>query len=549
MMNFYSKKSKGRLVAVMTAAVMIVLLAATGLLLNAEAIRSDLYVSGHGTEYNDITATTNITLSKGQVWTGKNVTDNNWSNGEFSVTFMAVGCLGESDEFGEPYSSGAELIDGRLEFFDRYSPDFNFVGSETAIPITLDGAEVEATLTGGTRYEYNGGEYTVIFDTAARTVNFYIDEWALKAHSTVNITEASYRSLCNTLSFGLILRSDALAGTYKTNEPGSCSVKFTVPKTNIYYFKTEEKLTSYKFQTFNIVLDLKERKILKVEFLFGGGIYDITNAVNDEIGSPVLFNGDYAYKVTVPAKLFENIDSTYKGIHNLDINTQYDVYVINPGDDIAQENIPVSGTAYRSFDDLGSFLVTTEPKINGDFVEVIVGTDKGLMTYSGICENHTNKVGSVPPYVKWTQWTFICNMEENTGSEKIIHNYSVERIDYKTLDVLYNGYWQKGADTSGEVTHTHDALGFITLNPYSHPPTTEPPTTEPPTESPPPAPPSPTVAGDSDVEPSPAVAGETEKLPQTGGISASTMIGIIGLALVAAGGVVFVIANRSKRYI
>ena len=89
----------------------------------------------------------------------------------------------------------------------------------------------------------------------------------------------------------------------------------------------------------------------------------------------------------------------------------------------------------------------------------------------------------------------------------------------------------------------------------SNSPSTSPSTS--PSQQPSPSPsPSQGIAGDQDkVSPSPSpspsdkgVAGEAEKLPQTGGISTSTTIGFIGLALLATGGAIFIVFGKNKKH-
>jgi LPXTG-motif cell wall-anchored protein len=288
------------------------------------------------------------------------------------------------------------------------------------------------------------------------------------------------------------------------------------------------------------------------------GQYDFTiiyKNLKPEPIPPSVFDGNYAYKVELPADTYKVNDILYGSPwpeHELVISPNFVIYLVNAKTP-AQKNIISSGTIYRKDDGKGSFLVTTEPYNVGDHVSFTVGTAGGPVTYIGKCSAYSSP----------SEWSFTA--EQADGS--IIHTYTGNLYSNGYyLQVIYTGYWQNGASEGGEVTHIHDAYGIITLEQQDKPtpttetppPTTPPPTvpptttpTEPPTEPPTessPAPSSPSVLGESDKSPAPSVLGETEKLPQTGGISASTIIGIAGLTLIAAGGVIFVIANRSRRY-
>jgi LPXTG-motif cell wall-anchored protein len=191
------------------------------------------------------------------------------------------------------------------------------------------------------------------------------------------------------------------------------------------------------------------------------------------------------------------------------------------------------------------FTVDTAPTDVGTTAEVTVTAADPDVTY----------FGTVTAFISDTSWTFT----QTVPADNITTVYTVTRCG-DTLTVAFVKTVVTPAHWSHEPGIDLPETGWIILAkptvttekpptddpPTDDPPTTQPPTTQPPTTQPPTTQP-PTTQPPTTQPPTAAdtsVAGDTEKLPQTGGISSSTLIGLFGLALIISGGTAVTILKK-----
>lgn len=140
------------------------------------------------------------------------------------------------------------------------------------------------------------------------------------------------------------------------------------------------------------------------------------------------------------------------------------------------------------------FTIEKPPNID----DYLVSVTAGGTTYSGNIGTYST-----------TSWSF-------TDTSK---NAVVTLVDENTLTVTTTTSQMINTTETVPETHIHDDYGIVVLEANR-------------------------VEGDVDKEPEATAAGDSDVLPQTGGISTSTLVGIAGLALVAVGATGFVIFRK-----
>lgn len=506
-------KSRKR-ISLIVVVMMIISLTAM-LLVNAGAINANMNVASHSVVNNSPVLTS---IEAGQVWTGKNVSEagsfGDGLNGQFTVTLSAIG--GSS-------GAGSPIDAAGLTFNDTFTAEYAFITADSQMTFYLDGTAHTVGLTGGV-YQYAEGAGTtlveVTFDPTSNTVRYFIGQNALKTTAPGVVSGAE---VYNTLVFGVRLIDEvATAGApYNTNQPNSCTARYNTVRTNSEYvsgantntYKNENDSTNW--ETVNVIknstrfpggtlqsLDRIRLFYSDTEFYeFTGSDIMFQDGSDVEIGGPG--SNEWNWIVGVKAGDYTKNGDKLMISDPTDPNGYYKIQVhIWEEDDGTgymiryARNSHISGVLSKGTDIIGTkgFEITTFPTGDNTDAEVKVGGT----TYSGT-------IGTYSP----TSWSFT---DTSTG-------VLVTLVDENTLTVTTATSQLLTTTETVPVTQIHDDYGIVVLEENQ-------------------------VEGDVTKEPEATVAGDVDVLPQTGGISTATLIGIFGLALIAVGATGFVVYRK-----
>lgn len=487
-------KKNGKYFSLTIVIVMIISLAAA-LLISAGAVNANMSVGSHSVVNNSPAL---ASIDAGQVWTGKNVSETgsfgDGPNGQFTVTLSAIGG-----------ATGSSLIDtAGLTFDDTFTAEYAFVTTDSQMTFYIDGTAHTVALSGGV-YQYAEGAgatlVEVTFSPAANTVKYFVGQNALR---TVVPGSVSSTAAYNSLAFGVRLTDEvATAGTYNTNLTKSCTARFNtvqnrseyVSRTNSTTYENKEDIYGWEkvpvnenYTHFKSGGKISGLEWIKLE-LDGGSTYEFSG---EDIWYDETTQGEGLHR--------QWIVGIYAGTYFGD-TLKLNEYVIRvnifPNDEenptqLFVENERVSGEVeiYTIITPGTQFEIVTPP--TGDNTNAVVKA--GGTTYTGTI----GAIGTAPSPL----WSFT----DTSGAVVML-------VDENTLTVTTTTGQTVATTQTIPVTDTHDDYGIVELG---------------------------QVAGEVDK----GVAGDSDVLPQTDGISNSTLLGVFGLALIAIGGTTFVIYRK-----